>query len=147
MHIFLGVDHRGFELKNRILDWLKDHSIPCTDFGAYNYDAEDDYNDYAKQVAHAILEKQEPQTFGILVCGSAQGVAMQANRFKGIRAAICDTPSDAAETRGHNDANILCIPADHQHDNDFADIIDSFLQSSPLPDEKYQRRNQKLDED
>ena len=61
MHIFLGVDHRGFELKNRILDWLKDHSIPCTDFGAYNYDAEDDYNDYAKQVAHAILEKQEPQ--------------------------------------------------------------------------------------
>ena len=146
MHIYLGADHRGFELKNRIVDWLNSQSIPCTDFGATNYDAEDDYNDYAKQVAHAVLGSQEADTFGILICGSAQGVAMQANRFKGIRAAICHSPAESAETRSHNDANVLCISADI-HVNDFAEIIDAFLHSTPLEDPKYQRRNQKLDED
>lgn len=146
MQIFLGADHRGFELKNRIVEWLQGQSIPCTDFGAATYDAEDDYNDYAKQVAHAVLDSQEPESFGILVCGSAQGVAMQANRFKGIRAAICHSPAESIETRGHNDANVLCISAD-QHANDFAEIISSFLQSPALQDPKYQRRNQKLDED
>ncbi|MBO4854849.1 RpiB/LacA/LacB family sugar-phosphate isomerase [Candidatus Saccharibacteria bacterium] len=146
MQIFLGADHRGFELKNRIVNWLQSQSIPCTDFGAVSYDAEDDYNDYAKQVAHAVLDHREPGAFGILVCGSAQGVAMQANRYKGIRAAICHSPAEAVETRGHNDANILCISAD-QHMDDFAEIISSFLQSSPIENPKYQRRNQKLDED
>jgi len=146
MHIYLGADHRGFELKNRIIDWLNSQSIPCTDFGATNYDAEDDYNDFAKKVAHAVLDSQETDTFGILVCGSAQGVAMQANRFKGIRAAICHSPAESTETRQHNDANILCISAD-AHASNFAEIIDAFLRGSPLEDPKYQRRNQKLDED
>jgi ribose 5-phosphate isomerase B len=146
MQIFLGADHRGFELKNRIAEWLQDQHIPFTDFGATTYDAEDDYNDCAKAVAHAILNNHEPDTFGVLVCNSAQGVSMQANRFKGIRAAICHNPNECIETRGHNDANVLCIAAD-QHENDFAEIINTFIHSSPLPDPKYQRRKQKLDED
>ena len=146
MHIYLGADHRGFELKNQIANWLKSQAIPFTDFGASNYDDEDDYNDYAKQVAHAVLDAREPDAFGILICGSAQGVAMQANRFKGIRAAICHSAAESVETRGHNDANVLCISAD-QHRNDYAEIISSFLHSTPIDNPKYQRRNQKLDED
>ena len=146
MHIFLGADHRGFELKNHIVDWLQNQSIPYTDFGASSYDAEDDYNDYAKQVARSILDSQEADAFGILVCGSAQGMAMQANRFRGIRAAICHSSAESTETRSHNNANVLCISAD-QHADDFTDIIESFLHSSPLQEPKYQRRNQKLDED
>lgn len=146
MHIYLGADHRGFELKNRIADWLNSQSIAYTDFGATTFDAEDDYNDYAKQVARAVLGSQETDTFGILICGSAQGMAMQANRYKGIRAAICHSPAESAETRSHNNANVLCISAD-LHANDFTAIIDAFLHSAPLEDPKYQRRNQKLDED
>lgn len=146
MHIFLGADHRGFELKNHIINWLETKSIPHTDFGAYSFDAEDDYNDYAKQVARAVLDAREPGAFGILICGSAQGVAMQANRFKGIRAAICHSAMDALETRGHNDANVLCLSAD-QDQNRYAEIIESFLRSEPIRHPKYQRRNLKLDED
>ena len=71
---------------------------------------------------------------------------MQANRYKGIRAAICHTTSDAIETRGHNDANVLCISADSNATN-YADILNAFLTSEPLTDPKYQRRNEKLDID
>ena len=145
MQVFLGADHRGYELKSQVINWLETESIPYTDFGAFDYDAEDDYNDYAKQVANAILESNDLSAFGILICGSAQGVAMQANRFKGIRAAICHSAMDALETRGHNDANVLCISADQDSDK-YPEIIKSFLDSTPIANPKYQRRNQKLDE-
>ena len=80
-----------------------------------------------------------------MLCGSAQGMAMQANRFKGIRAAVCYDQATAIESRGHNDANVACIPAD---DSEIivANVLNAFLTSSALPDEKYKRRNQKLDE-
>ncbi len=146
MYIYLGADHRGYELKNRIVNWLETKSIPHSDLGANSYDAEDDYNDYAERVAYAVQDARIPDTFGILICGSAQGVAMQANRFKGIRAAICHSAMDALETRGHNDANILCISAD-QDSNRYAEIIESFLKSKPINNPRYQRRNQKLAED
>lgn len=146
MHIYLGADHRGFHLKNDIINWLSSRQIPFTDFGASSYDAEDDYNDYAKKVATALLDNRDGDAFGVLVCGSAQGMAMQANRFKGIRAAICATPYDAIESRGHNDANIICISADSNLQN-YSEILDAFFSNHALEDAKYKRRNQKLDED
>ncbi len=146
MHIYLGADHRGLDLKNSIIDWLNSRQISFTDFGANTYDAEDDYNDYAKKVATALKDNYHPgEDFGILICGSAQGMAMQANRFTGIRAAICHNPSEAIETRGHNDANILCIAADSDQST-YAATIDAFLNYKALGDEKYARRIQKLDE-
>lgn len=144
MHIYLGADHRGYQLKKEVIDWLTDQQIAYTDFGATKYDAEDDYNDFAKQVAKAVSEN--PDSFGILLCGSGQGMCMQANRHKSIRAALCNNAAEAIETREHNDANILCISADNARDH-FTEIIDSFLSTQPLPDEKYKRRCQKLDEE
>lgn len=144
MHIYLGADHRGIELKKDVINWLFSQMYTFTDFGANDYDAEDDYNDYAKKVALAIQEHPDGEAFGILICGSAQGMAMQANRYRGIRAAICHSAHEAIETRGHNDANILCLSA-NSNDN-FNGIIDAFLDSQPLQDAKYKRRNQKLDE-
>lgn len=146
MKIFLGADHRGFELKNQIVAWLQANQVSVSDFGAHEYDAEDDYNDCAKSVAKALLAEPAADNFGILVCGSAQGVAMQANRFKGIRASICHTEAQAIETRSHNNANILCISADEDSEH-FEGIIRAFLSTAPLTDNKYIRRNQKLDED
>lgn len=145
MHIYLGADHRGFALKTDIVNWLTSRQITFTDFGATVFDAEDDYNDYAKKVVEALLADHKPDSFGILVCGSAQGMAMQANRYKGIRAAIGYDAAAAMEARSHNDANIICIPAD-DIEYGFADILDAFISGKPFPDEKYQRRNKKLDE-
>lgn len=148
MKIILGADHRGYELKNQIIGWLQQERLDYYDAGATTYDAEDDYNDYAKTVALSI-QSTTPDfpRMGILVCGSAQGVAMQANRYCGVRAAICDAADQAAETRSHNDANILCLPADRVDLERAIPIIQSFLDTRPLEDEKYKRRNQKLDEE
>jgi ribose 5-phosphate isomerase B len=145
MHVYLGADHRGFQLKDEILAWLQGRQIPFTDFGAHEYDAEDDFNDYAKKVAVAMTSNTDAGNFGILLCGSGQGMAMQANRFKGIRAAICSSAMEAMETRMHNDANILCLSADENSHN-YIEIINAFMGTKPLPNEKYQRRCAKLDE-
>ena len=147
MHIYLGADHRGYQLKDELIQWLNGHQISFTDFGATTYDAEDDFNDYAKKVAKAILANPDPNDFGILLCGSGQGMCMQANRFKGIRAAICLTPSEAIETRGHNNSNVLCLPADSIPSNDVYEIINAFINTQPIQEERYQRRCRKLDED
>ena len=146
MHIYLGADHRGFQLKDELMTWLTGRQIPFTDFGAMSYDAEDDYNDYAKKVAQAIIDNPDPNDFGVLLCGSGQGMAMQANRYKGIRAAICHNSIEAMETRGHNNANVLCISADEDA-NKIYEIINAFMDTKPIPEEKYQRRCKKLDED
>ena len=147
MHIYLGADHRGYQLKDELMNWLQARQNSFTNFGATTYDAEDDFNDYAKKVATAILNNPDPNDFGILLCGSGQGMCMQANRFKGIRAAICLTPAEAIETRSHNNSNVLCLPADVISGNDVYDIINAFIDTQPLQDEKYQRRCRKLDED
>lgn len=146
MHIYLGADHRGYQLKDEIISWLQGRQIPFTDFGAVSYDAEDDFNDYAKKVAIAITSNHDDNDFGILLCGSGQGMAMQANRYKGVRAAICDSAIEAMETRGHNNANVLCISADENTHN-YAEIIDAFMDTKPIDEEKYKRRCRKLDED
>ncbi|MBQ1564026.1 RpiB/LacA/LacB family sugar-phosphate isomerase [Candidatus Saccharibacteria bacterium] len=143
MKIFLGSDHRGFELKNAVAQFLTTLSIEIIDCGPQDFDAEDDFNDYAKAVAKNVSSNQD--SFGILICGSAQGVAMQANRFKKVRAAICHSADDARETRLHNNANILCLAADKHPD--YATIIEAFLSTMPLTEEKYLRRVKKLDEE
>lgn len=146
MHIYLGADHRGYQLKNELLTWLSEHQLSFTDFGAANYDAEDDFNDYAKKVAQAMVDNPGSDNFGILLCGSGQGMAMQANHYKGVRAAVCHNSAEAIETRGHNDANVLCISTDEDAANVY-EIINAFISTKPIEDEKYQRRCKKLDED
>ena len=144
MHFSIGADHRGFSAKAQLIDWLNQQQISYQDFGATAYDPEDDYNDYAKLVVKALLDQPSPVHFGILLCGSAQGMAMQANRYHGIRASVCYNPATSAESRSHNHANVLCIPVDDQPN--IPEIIQAFLQATPLTDPKYLRRNQKLDE-
>jgi len=104
--IAIGADHAGFEYKNMLIDFLKDYTIK--DFGTYSTDSVD-YPDFAHPVASAV-EKAE-FTMGILICGSANGVAITANKHQEIRAAICWNEELAVLARTHNNANILCIPA------------------------------------
>lgn len=106
LSIAIGSDHAGFEYKELLRDFLSSSKIK--DFGAYNSDSAD-YPDFAHPVAYSV-ESGEFE-FGILVCGSANGVAITANKHQGIRAAICWTEEIAELARKHNNANVLCIPA------------------------------------
>lgn len=104
--IAIGADHAGFEYKELLKSYLTGYELK--DFGTYSTDSVD-YPDFAHPVASAVERKEF--TFGILVCGSANGVAITANKHQHIRAAICWLNELAALARQHNNANILCIPS------------------------------------
>ncbi|MHB1178912.1 MAG: ribose 5-phosphate isomerase B [Daejeonella sp.] len=106
INIAIGGDHAGFEYKKLLIDFLKEHSIK--DFGTYSTDSVD-YPDFAHPVASAVENSE--YNIGILICGSANGVAITANKHQGIRAAICWNEELAELARTHNNANVLCIPA------------------------------------
>jgi ribose 5-phosphate isomerase B len=115
MHIFssalpiaIGADHAGYEYKELLKNFLEKQSLKVTDFGTHSIDSVD-YPDFAHPVANAVEKKEA--AFGILICGSANGVAITANKHQYIRAAICWNEEIAALARKHNDANIICIPA------------------------------------
>lgn len=106
--IAIGSDHAGFSMKEALKPLLQAEGFTVEDFGTYNEDSTD-YPDYAHAVAIAISTEQFDK--GILLCGSANGVCMTANKHVGVRAAICWNEELAALARQHNDANILCLPA------------------------------------
>lgn len=106
LKIAIGADHAGFDYKEILRDFLKDYEVK--DFGTYSPDSVD-YPDFAHPVASAV--EQGDFDFGILVCGSANGVAITANKHQQIRAAICWENELASLARKHNNANIICIPA------------------------------------
>jgi ribose 5-phosphate isomerase B len=104
--LLLASDHAGFDLKERLKPILDRLGVPFRDLGTATPDTVD-YPDYARQVAEAVSAGQAPR--GILVCGSGQGMAMTANRYPGVRAAVAVTPEMARLSREHNDANVLAL--------------------------------------
>ncbi|HEY0897738.1 MAG TPA: ribose 5-phosphate isomerase B [Sphingobacteriaceae bacterium] len=124
LRIAIGADHAGFEYKELLKSFLEDHEIK--DFGTYSLDSVD-YPDFAHPVADAVESKEFD--LGILVCGSANGVAITANKHQGIRAAICWTDELAKLARQHNDANIVCIPARFVTEEVAKDITRSFIET------------------
>jgi ribose 5-phosphate isomerase B len=125
--IAIGCDHAGFEYKEGFKKWLEEKGIPFKDFGTFGANSVD-YPDFAHAVATAV-EKKEYE-LGILVCGSANGVAITANKHQGIRAAICWTEELASLSRQHNNANIVCIPARFVDYKLGEKIVDKFLSST-----------------
>ena len=142
--IFIGADHRGFELKGKLFAELS-QKYQVADLGPAAYDPADDYNDVAVKVARAVAEHAGSR--GILVCGSGNGVSIQANRFKGVRA-IAPTLSELVKLgREHNDANVLCLSADFLDYNKVAKLSNIFLNTDFSGEERHIRRNKKLDEE
>jgi ribose 5-phosphate isomerase B len=138
--IAIGADHAGFELKELLKKWLEANSFITKDFGTYNTESTD-YADFAHPVSSAVEEKEFD--LGLLVCGSANGVAMTANKHQGIRAAICWTEELAALARQHNDANVLCLPARFISTDLAEKILDRFLHSS-FEGGRHERRVNKI---
>ena len=104
--IYLGADHAGFALKEKIKKWLTKQKIPFVDLGDKKLRPADDYPDYAAKVARKVASGK---SVGILFCGSAQGVCIAANKIKGIRAIVPFNPREAVLSRKHEDANIICL--------------------------------------
>ena len=122
--VAIGCDHAGFELKESIISFLDGKNIPYKDFGTYSIDSVD-YPDFAHPVAEEVESQQA--SFGILICGSANGVAITANKHQGIRAAICWGEELAELARKHNDANIICIPGRFVREKDAEKMVDIFI--------------------
>ncbi len=147
--LFIASDHRGFTEKQRLLGLLNNSNVKdffeIIDLGPTTLNPEDDFNDSAIIVARNVREN--PKSRGILLCGSAHGVAIQANRFKGIRA-ICGYTSELAKLgRMHNDANIICLSSDLMDASSIDGSVIAFLSTAFLPEERYIKRNLRLDED
>ena len=144
MKIYVGADYRGFGRKEELLRFLVEQGYEVEDKGAYEYSEGDDFNDAAVSVALAVRE--EPGAMGALICDSAHGVTMQANRFKGIRAAHCDSPESARLAREHDDANILCLSAHFVDKITMQNIAKAFYETNFSNLERRVRRINRLDE-
>ena len=129
MKIALGADHGGFALKEIVKKHLEDRGFEVLDKGCYSTKSVD-YPVYAKAVANSILNKEAD--CGVLICGTGIGISIAANRFKGIRAALCSNTTMAKLTREHNDANILALGARMTGDVLALEIVDEFLKTEFL---------------
>ena len=124
--VAIGSDHAGFELKEQIKKYLTEKGYKIEDKGCFSLDSVD-YPDFAHPTAISV-EKKEVD-FGILICGSANGVSMTANKHQGIRAAIAWLPEIAKLAKQHNDANILSLPARFISVDLAKEILDAYLQA------------------
>ncbi len=137
MKVGIGADHRGFNLKSKIKEYLSSNSHPVLDFGTFNKEPVD-YPEIALKVANAVAKKRAK--FGIIICFSGQGMAITANKVKNIRAAICTDKELAYYARAHNDANILVLPARSiKRKNQWQPIIETFFKTK-FEGGRHQRR-------
>ena len=144
MKVFLAADHAGFELKNAVREHLFHQGYEVEDLGAETLAEHDDYPQYAYEVTTKVLG--EDGSRGILVCGSGQGMAIAANRVRGIRAAVIWSVDGAKETRQDNDSNVLSLPARMITQEEALAITDAWLKESFSGEARHQRRLEQIEE-
>ncbi|MEO7319877.1 MAG: ribose 5-phosphate isomerase B, partial [Chthoniobacteraceae bacterium] len=140
LHVAIGSDHAGLDLKQAVLSYLSKRGENVGDFGATSKESVD-YNDYAELVCQEVIAGRAD--FGVLMCGSGIGMSIMANRHPQIRAALIANPADAAVTRQHNDANVLCMGARNVNPPDVARIVEAFL-TAKFEGGRHERRVNKL---
>ena len=140
MKIGLACDHAGFEYKEKIKEYLSNKGIKISDFGCYSLESVD-YPDFAHQLAESI-ENNENE-LGIQFCGTGNGINMSANKHQGIRAALCWNVHIAEQSRLHNNANILTMPARHLNWEEVKKIVEIFL-STDFEGGRHERRVNKI---
>lgn len=148
MKIYLGADHQGFHLKEQVFAYLVKRGYEVEDIGDKTLDPSDDFPVFAQRVALKILGTNEEDPRGILICGGGQGVAMAANRFKGIRASVIWDAFEAKMTRYDNDSNVLCLPARIVGEDAAAwqGILETWISTEFADAVRFKRRNAELDE-
>jgi len=139
--IYLGADHAGFALKEKIKNYLDKKGIAYQDLGNLVLDVTDDYPDFAQNVARQVVKTK---SLGILVCGSAQGMCIAANKIKGIRAVVPFSLKEARLSREHTNANILCLSGWYFHFHKATKMLDIFLHTSFSTESRHLRRVNKI---
>ncbi|MCG2790962.1 MAG: RpiB/LacA/LacB family sugar-phosphate isomerase [Actinomycetia bacterium] len=140
MKVYLGADHGGFKLKETVKQWLNQQKIECEDLGNTIYDPVDDFVDFGVKVAEKV---QKGLGKGVLFC-RAGGMALVANKFKGVEAVEVWNLATARHAKEHRDANVLGIPADYVDEKLVCEMIKLWLEAKARPEEKYQRRIDKI---
>lgn len=134
MTIYIASDHAAFTEKNKLVEYLKTHH-PVVDLGTHSADS----TNYPEWVKRLVEKVRDENTMGILLCGSGIGVSMAANRYKGIRAALCRDEDDARMSRLHNNANVLCLSGKKTPQDLLNKMSDVFL-SSPFEGGRHETR-------
>lgn len=127
MRIALGCDHRGFKLKQAVMEFLQQSGYSYHDFGCYSTESVD-YPDFAQKVGNAVASGEFDR--GILICDTGIGMCIAANKIKGIRAALCHDTFTAKRARLHNDANILCLRGENIEVNEAREIVKTYLSTT-----------------
>ena len=141
MNIAIANDHRGYKLKKEVMSYLVDKGINVHDYGSHSEES-CHFPEYGVKVIKEIVEGNAER--GILVCGSGIGMSILANRFNGIRAALCDNAKKAEMSRLHNDSNVLCLAADFIERDEALKCVSIWLETDFLGD-KYQLRNEMIE--
>lgn len=147
MHIYVGADHKGYGLKQVVMDYLKKAGYSAEDAGDDHFDPEDDFPIFAAKTVQKLKTSQDEDPRAILICGSGQGMVMAANRFKGIRAGLGYSVESAKSIRNDEDSNVLALPAEfmnEDHEKLFV-IIEAWLNTPFANAARFVRRNKELD--
>lgn len=142
--LYIGADHRGFKLKEFLKTRLKERGIDFEDLGAYEFNPDDDYNDFALAVAQKVAQNPK-ENQGILICGSGIGVDIVANKVKGVKSSLV-WRKELADHRKYYGENILSLPSDFLMENKAEEIVKIWLDTKELlQDERYKRRREKIE--
>jgi ribose 5-phosphate isomerase B len=147
MNIYIAADHRGFERKELLKEHLKKAGLKIIDLGDTKLNADDDFTEFAQDACLAVLadESDKTEARGILICGSGQGMMMAANRFRGIRACLAFSEHQAMAARREEDSNVLCLSSEHLNLEKTISIVESWLKTKFLREQRYIRRIEQLD--
>lgn len=148
MKIYLGSDHRGYFLKEKIAKWLFEWKYDFFDVGAQSLDLSDDYTKYASEVASLVARShfaKASRDKGIVLCGSGVGVDVTTNKFDGIRASIGICVKQIKAGRNDDDMNILVIAADYTDEYEAKDMVKAFLETKFGGKERYKRRLKEIE--
>ncbi len=143
MKIFIGSDHRGYMLKEKITQWLFEMDHAFQDLGALSLDPHDDYTKYAEDVASLVAKNEGSR--GILLCGSGVGVGVVANKFDGIRAAIGESVLQVEKGRNDDDMNILVLAADFTTEKEAKAMLIAFLETKFSGKARYEKRLEEIE--
>src|SRR3989338_858471 len=143
--IYLAADHRGFQLKEHIKKHLSAIGFIVEDIGAFEYEKDDDYPDFSSAAAQKVSENPASDK-AVIICGSGHGVDIVANKFKGVRAALCFNRQVVQQSREHEDANILVLASDWLSPEEAKDIINIWFASNFDGADRNIRRLKKIKE-
>jgi len=141
MKISIGSDHAGFDLKSELIKYLGSKGFQVIDKGCYSNERAD-YPDHGHAVANSVSSGES--NFGIVICGSGNGINMSVNKHKGIRSALCWMPEIAALAKQHNNANVIALPARYLNTNEAAACVDAFM-NAEFEGGRHQGRIDKID--